>query len=74
MKKFEVGNIYIGQDDIEIKVIKRTEKTITFKYNKSSFWEQDTDKTFRRKIQNSYTEFESINLGNHWSEPTVKAI
>ena len=73
MKQFEVGKIYKGTDGIEIEVTKRTKKTITFKYTKPNWWEEDTKKEFRKKIQNFYKDFETVDLGSHWSEPSIFA-
>lgn len=73
MKEFEVGKIYTGEYGIEIEVLKRTKKTITFKFTTPSWWEEDTEKEFRKKIQNFHKDFESIDLGSHWSEPSIYA-
>lgn len=73
MKQFKVGGIYTGEDRIEIEVLKRTKQTITFKYTKPNWWEEDTEKEFRKKIRHFNNNYETINLGSHWSEPSVHA-
>lgn len=73
MKQFKVGGIYAGEDRIEIEVVKRTKQTITFKYTKPNWWEEDTEKEFRKKIRHFNNNYETINLGSHWSEPSVHA-
>ena len=65
MKQFKVGGIYAGEDRIEIEVVKRTKQTITFKYNKPNWWEEDTEKEFRKKIRHFNNNYETINLGSH---------
>ena len=62
-----------GEDRIEIEVVKRTKQTITFKYTKPNWWEEDTEKEFRKKIRHFNNNYETINLGSHWSEPSVHA-
>ena len=46
-KRFEVGKTYTEADTnkigIEIKVLSRTEKTITFIYTKKNWWKQEID-------------------------------
>ena len=54
MKKFEVGKIcrerkYEGRMDVEIKIVKRTAKTVTFIYTKPNWWEDDITKEYRKK-------------------------
>lgn len=73
MKQFKVGGIYTGEDRIEIEVLKRTKQTITFKYTKPNWLEEDTEKEFRKKIRHFNNNYETINLGSHWSEPSVHA-
>ena len=77
-KRFEVGKTYTEDDTnkigIEIKVLSRTEKTITFIYTKKNWWKQEIDKEYRRKIQTYSREYEMIELGNHWSSPSIYAI
>ena len=77
-KRFEVGKTYTEDDTnkngIEIKVLSRTEKTITFIYTKKNWFEREIDKEYRRKIQTYSREYEIIDLGNHWSSPSIYAI
>lgn len=77
-KRFEVGKTYTEDDTnkigIEIKVLSRTEKTITFIYTKKNWWKQEIDKEYRKKIQTYNREYEIIDLGNHWSSPSIYAI
>lgn len=72
--KFETGKLYGGEDGLEIRIIKRTEKTVTFVYAKPNWLERDTNKEFRRKIDRLHKEYESIGIGRHWSDPRIPAI
>lgn len=74
MKKFEVGKIYRDEDGVEIEVIKRTEKTITFKFTKKNWFEKNIEKTYRKKIQKFHNDFESIEFGDCWSSPSIYAL
>ncbi len=77
MKKFEVGKTYRDAENggIEIEVLKRTAKTITFIFTKASWWGAyiDETKTFRKTINFSRTEAESIALENDYSAPRITA-
>ena len=72
MAKFEVGKTYHGEG-IEILIIKRTDKTVSFKFTKPCWWEKDTEKVFRKKISFENLEHETIHLGSHWSAPEITA-
>lgn len=74
MKKFEVGKIYKTEDGIEIQVLKRTDKTITYEYPVRNWWEADSSKTFRKKIDRSYGDYETIKIYGNWPYPIVHAI
>lgn len=54
----------------EIMNAKELEKN---KYTKPNWWEEDTEKEFRKKIRHFNNNYETINLGSHWSEPSVHA-
>lgn len=74
MKKFEVGKIYRqrkyqGDADVEIKVVKRTDKTVTFIYTKPNWWKDNITKEYRKKISYSGNE-EALYLGDNWAAPT----
>lgn len=75
MKKFEVGKIYrerkyAGRMDVEIKIVKRTAKTVTFIYTKPNWWEDDITKEYRKKISDM-GQGEVIYFGSNWATPTV---
>lgn len=72
MKKFKVGEIY-NEGGIEIKITKRTAKTITFVFTKKNWYEQNIDASYRKKVQTCHSEHEMINLGAHWSAPSITA-
>ncbi len=77
MKQFEVGKRYKEEEyGTEIEVIKRTAKTISFKYIKPWLYvdREDEDKTFRKKIQTYNKESECIELDSHWSAPNIYAM
>lgn len=74
MKKFEVGKIYTDGESIEIKILKRTDKTITFIYTKKNWLERNIKKQYRKKIDNCHNDCERINFGTHWSCPYIVAI
>lgn len=71
MTKFETGKTYIykfiGDHDIEVrcKVIKRTEKTITYV-------ELDENKTFTRKIRETFG-VECVSIASYSMAPTLYA-
>lgn len=74
MKKFEVGKIYRqrkyqGDADVEIKVVKRTDKTVTFIYTKPNWWKDNIEKEYRKKVSYSGDE-EALYLGDNWAAPT----
>lgn len=73
MKKFEVGKIYTNNEGIEIKVVRRTEKQITFIYTTRNWWEQDIEKQYKKKIQTFNKNYEEIHLAPHWSAPSITA-
>lgn len=73
MNQFEIGKTYSDGEGIEIKVLKRTDKTITFIYTGKNWYEQDTEKEYRKKIQKYHKEYEAIELGTHWSAPSIMA-
>lgn len=73
MKKFEIGKVYTDGEGIEIEVVNRTEKQITFIYTKKNWWEQDIEKQYKKKIRTYHNEYETIELGTHWSEPSITA-
>jgi hypothetical protein len=75
MKKFEVGKIYrerkyLGDTDVEIKVVRRTDKTITFVYTKANWWKDNITKEYRKKIS-YYGRDEVIYLGDNWAAPSI---
>lgn len=72
MKKFEVGKKY-SDGEIEIEVVNRTVKTITFVFTKRNWYEQNIDTPYRKKVQSFHSEYEMINLGAHWSAPSITA-
>ncbi len=72
MKKFEVDKIY-KSDGLEIEIMRRTDKTVWFRFTKPNWIEKDTRVIFRRKIQTYYKEYESINLENHCRAPQITA-
>lgn len=72
MAKFEVGKTYSGEG-IEIIIIKRTDKTLYFKFTKPNWLESDTFKIFKKKISFENLEHETIHLGSHWSAPRIIA-
>lgn len=74
MKKFEVGKIYNDGASIEIKVLKRTDKTITFIYTEKNWWEENIEKQCRKKINKCCGEYETIELDTHWSAPRIAAV
>lgn len=80
MKKFEVGKIYMDTDSVEfgmvrpyveIEVVKRTEKTIFFKYTERSLTQ--SEKVERKKLIKSYLEHEAINFDCCPSAPQIVA-
>lgn len=71
MAKFEVGKTYRGEG-IEILIVKRTDKTVSFKFTKPCWWERNTERVFRKKIYFDL-EHETIHFGNHWSDPVITA-
>lgn len=73
MKKFEIGKTYGDGEGIEIKILKRTAKQITFIFTNQNWWEQDTEKEHKRKIKTYSNEHETIELGAHWSAPNITA-
>lgn len=76
MKKFEIGKTYQDtENEIEIEVLKRTAKTVTFIFTKAGWWGAyvDDTKTFRKTISECDGEVESIALDNHYSAPKIKA-
>ncbi len=74
MKKFEVGKRYTDDDNnIEIIILKRTDKTVVFKYTSENWWSKDTEKEFRKKTHTSSGN-ETIHLGDHWSAPQIGAL
>ena len=50
MKKFEIGKTYSDGEGIEIEVIKRTDKTVTFRFSKPNWFETDMYSEFRKKV------------------------
>ena len=72
MAKFEVEKTY-NSEGIEIKVIKRTNKTLYFKFTKPNWLESDTFKIFKKKISFENLEHETIHFGSHWSAPRITA-
>ena len=79
MKKFEVGKTYIecdcrgGNIDVEIKIVRRTEKTVTFIYTKRNWWQQNITKEYRKKIGAESTDAEVIRLGDCCGTPVIMA-
>ncbi len=77
MKKFEVGKTYKDTEagGIEIEVLKRTAKTITFIFTEASWWGAyiDDSKTFRRTINTGNGQAESIALENNHAAPRITA-
>lgn len=80
MKKFEVGKIYMDTDSVEfgmvrpyveIEVVKRTEKTIFFKYTERSLTQ--SEKVERKKLIKSYLEYEVIDFDCCPSAPQIVA-
>jgi hypothetical protein len=75
MKKFEVGKIYrqrkyYSDVDVEIKVVRRTDKTITFVYTKANWWKDNITKEYRKKIS-YYGRDEVLYLGDNWAAPSI---
>lgn len=68
MKKFKVGEVY-KSDGIEIKVIKRTEKTITFIFTDP----YEKEKEYRKKVLDCYKDCESIRLTD-FDELNIKVV
>lgn len=79
MKKFEVGKTYIecdcrgGNIDVEIRIVRRTEKTVTFIYTKQNWWQQDITKEYRKKIGTENADAEVIHLGDCYGTPVIMA-
>lgn len=73
MKKFEVGKIYRDDEGVEIEAVKRTDKTIFFRFTKNSWFEKDTEKVFKRKISFENLKCETIHFGSHWSDLRITA-
>ena len=71
MAKFEVGKTY-NSAGIEILIVKRTDKTVSFRFTKPCWWERNTEKVFRKKIYFDL-EHETVHLGYHWSAPEITA-
>lgn len=76
MKKFEIGKIYrerlymgVEKMGVEIKVVKRTDKTVTFIYTKPNWWEDDITKEYEKKISDM-GQGEVIYFGSVWASPT----
>ena len=73
MKKFEVGKTYIDSLGCEVKVVSRTEKTITFiSDDKLSLLK--SGKRYVRKVKNYYKDYETIEIKSRWDDPIVFAI
>ena len=72
MAKFEVGKTY-NSAGMEILIVKRTDKTVSFKFTKPCWWEKNTEKVFRKKISFESLEHETIHFGSHWSDPEITA-
>ena len=75
MKKFEIGKIYRQRKyssdvDVEIKVVRRTDKTITFVYTKTNWWKDNITKEYRKKIS-YYQNDEVLYLGDNWAAPSI---
>ena len=75
MKKFEVGKTYrqrkyYSDVDVEIKVVRRTDKTITFVYTKANWWKDNITKEYRKKIS-YYGRDEVLYLGDNWAAPSI---
>ena len=75
MKKFEVGKIYrqrkyYSDVDVEIKVVRRTDKTSTFVYTKANWWKDNITKEYRKKIS-YYGRDEVLYLGDNWAAPSI---
>lgn len=62
MKKFEVGKVYRNDIGTEIKVVKRTKKTITFIF--TAPYKNFLEKEYKKKILDCYKDCESIRLMN----------
>ena len=73
MKKFEIGKTYSDGEGIEIEVIKRTDKTVTFRFSKPNWFETDMYSEFRKKVSFENLEYETIHFGNHWAAPRITA-
>lgn len=73
MKKFEIGKTYSDGEGIEIEVIKRTDKTVTFRFSKPNWFETDMYSEFRKKVSFESLEYEIIHLGSHWAAPRITA-
>lgn len=73
MKKFEIGKTYSDGEGIEIEVIKRTDKTVTFRFSKPNWFETDMYSEFRKKVSFESLEYETIHFGNHWAAPRITA-
>lgn len=71
MKQFEINKTYKADNGIRIKTIKRTDKTLFFKYLDPNCGE-DMEKIYRKRIKIE-NDCENINLGDWWSTPHVYA-
>ena len=71
MKQFEINKTYKADNGLRIKTIKRTDKTLFFKYLDPN-WCDDMEKKYRKRIKIE-NDCENINLGDWWSSPHVFA-
>ena len=73
MKKFEIGKTYIDSLGCEVKVVSRTEKTITF-VSDDKFSLLKLGKRYTRKVQNYHKDYETVEFISRWDDPVVFAI
>ncbi|MEB3428847.1 hypothetical protein VLK81_02210 [Citroniella saccharovorans] len=72
MEKFEAGGVY-RDDGVEIEVLKRTEKEISYRFTSPCYLEINTKRIFRRRIKNYYKGSECVFLDGYWSLPCIYA-
>ena len=71
MKQFEINKIYKADNSIRIRTVKRTDKTLFFKYIDSNTFDK-IGKTYRRKIKIE-NDCENIILRDAFCMPHVYA-
>lgn len=71
MKQFEINKIYKAKNGLRIMTVKRTDKTLFFKYIDSNTFDR-IDKTYRRKIKIE-NDCENIIIRDAFGAPHVYA-